>query len=353
MNRIYKVIWSKIKNCYVVASELAKRQSKSGNHLAGSVVRGALAGAIFVSLTAGICSPVWAYKAGSGSPSDGTDPWAAVFSVAIGDTGTPPGGSEESTKALGLASVAIGFGANVSSGSTGGISVGADSVTSNEYGIAFGRVAVANGKQSIAIGSGTGTADGANASGIQSIVLGASASATQTGAVAIGYGSTAKEANVVSFGNGTTNRRLVNIDPGQADTDAVNVAQLNNVNASIQGLASAAEDSIRYFSVDANGNNASTSGPNNIAIGPSAQASDSINGSSQGGENIAIGHDSKAGLGNENLAMGHNAYAGGHLDGDMYEYHALAIGANARAELTGSIAMGSGASVPHIPKNAL
>ena len=29
MNKIYKVIWSKAKNCYVVASELAKRSGKS------------------------------------------------------------------------------------------------------------------------------------------------------------------------------------------------------------------------------------------------------------------------------------------------------------------------------------
>ena len=29
MNRIYKVIWSKVRNCYVVVSEIAKRQAKS------------------------------------------------------------------------------------------------------------------------------------------------------------------------------------------------------------------------------------------------------------------------------------------------------------------------------------
>ena len=28
MNRIYKVIWSKVKNCYVVTSELAKSHTK-------------------------------------------------------------------------------------------------------------------------------------------------------------------------------------------------------------------------------------------------------------------------------------------------------------------------------------
>ena len=28
MNKIYKVVWSKVKHCYVVTSELAKRQTK-------------------------------------------------------------------------------------------------------------------------------------------------------------------------------------------------------------------------------------------------------------------------------------------------------------------------------------
>ena len=31
MNKIYKVIWSKVKNCYVVASELAKSRTKAPN----------------------------------------------------------------------------------------------------------------------------------------------------------------------------------------------------------------------------------------------------------------------------------------------------------------------------------
>jgi hypothetical protein len=29
MNRIYKVIWSKVRHCYVVVSELAKKDGKS------------------------------------------------------------------------------------------------------------------------------------------------------------------------------------------------------------------------------------------------------------------------------------------------------------------------------------
>ena len=60
MNRIYKVIWSKVKNCYVVVSEIAKRNSKSTVNSGFSVTRNILAGAVVLGLTAGVCAPVWA-----------------------------------------------------------------------------------------------------------------------------------------------------------------------------------------------------------------------------------------------------------------------------------------------------
>ena len=44
MNNIYKVIWSKAKNCYVVASEIARSHTKSasGSEKIGGVARHAL-----------------------------------------------------------------------------------------------------------------------------------------------------------------------------------------------------------------------------------------------------------------------------------------------------------------------
>ena len=42
MNNIYKVIWSKAKNCYVVASEIAKSHTKSASgseKMGGGMVR--------------------------------------------------------------------------------------------------------------------------------------------------------------------------------------------------------------------------------------------------------------------------------------------------------------------------
>ena len=43
MNKIYKVIWSKAKNCYVVASELAKRNGKSSSSLNKKLIAAMLA----------------------------------------------------------------------------------------------------------------------------------------------------------------------------------------------------------------------------------------------------------------------------------------------------------------------
>ena len=80
MNKIYKVIWSKAKNCYVVASELAKSHTKAPNSkmISKVVTAGVLAcvvscGAVFPVFAAGTDS----YEAGGGNAS-------GDYSVAIG-----------------------------------------------------------------------------------------------------------------------------------------------------------------------------------------------------------------------------------------------------------------------------
>ena len=58
MNRIYKVVWSKAKNCYVVASELAKRHTKgSGTR---SLSRAAVTLGVVAGLTVGMTGSAWA-----------------------------------------------------------------------------------------------------------------------------------------------------------------------------------------------------------------------------------------------------------------------------------------------------
>ena len=49
MNKIYKVIWSKIRNCYVVVSELAKRNAKGSGSRIGRVKAARVLGTLVIS----------------------------------------------------------------------------------------------------------------------------------------------------------------------------------------------------------------------------------------------------------------------------------------------------------------
>ena len=68
-----------------------------------------------------------------------------------------------------------------------------------------------------------------NAVGGTAIGQGATVNVGATGAVAIGQGSVATDPNTVSFGSPGNERRLTNVAPGIAGTDAVNLDQLQAV----------------------------------------------------------------------------------------------------------------------------
>ena len=61
------------------------------------------------------------------------------------------------------------------------------------------------------------------------VVLGHNAKVTGEGGVALGAGSVADRANAVSVGSKGAERQIINVAAGTADTDAVNVSQLNAV----------------------------------------------------------------------------------------------------------------------------
>ena len=70
MNKVFKVIWSKTKNCYVVASELAKTHTKAPK--SSIISRTLVAGVLACVIGAGIVAPVYA---------DGTDDNTFTISV--------------------------------------------------------------------------------------------------------------------------------------------------------------------------------------------------------------------------------------------------------------------------------
>lgn len=63
MNKIYKVVWSKVKNCYVVASELAKRRTKGSG--ARGLHRAAVSLGIVAALLGGFSGSAWADGSGT------------------------------------------------------------------------------------------------------------------------------------------------------------------------------------------------------------------------------------------------------------------------------------------------
>jgi autotransporter adhesin len=147
----------------------------------------------------------------AGALSCGADSTASgTQSTAIGQTST----------ATGFGSTAIGFGSSATgTGST-----------------AQGQFSAASGNQSSAFGA------GANAAGAGSTAIGAGASATAPNSIALGAGSIASSPNTLSVGSPGDERRITNVAPGIAPTDAVNVSQLNASVASLNsGLTRAYE----------------------------------------------------------------------------------------------------------------
>ncbi|SEI25099.1 Head domain of trimeric autotransporter adhesin [Paraburkholderia hospita] len=67
----------------------------------------------------------------------------------------------------------------------------------------------------------------ASAAGQETVAVGGNATALAANSVALGSNSVADRANTVSVGNDLTNRQITHLAAGTADTDAVNVGQLN------------------------------------------------------------------------------------------------------------------------------
>ncbi len=107
---------------------------------------------------------------------------------------------------------------------------------------AMGALAVANGLQSVATGYAS------SATGSNAVAIGANSTATGNNSVALGAGSVASEDNTVSVGSASQQRRITNVAAGTANTDAVNVGQLNDAitNASSNTVNQAVQQANSY-----------------------------------------------------------------------------------------------------------
>ncbi|WP_244125683.1 YadA family autotransporter adhesin [Burkholderia gladioli] len=136
-------------------------------------------------------------------------------------------GARESRRADG----ATAYGAYARAREHHATAVGFRALAARDGAVAIGYQAGALGAQATALG------DGARADGDRSVALGASALATGRGAVALGAGSIADRDATVSIGSPGRERRLVNLAPGVAPGDAVNLSQLATLGRSLGDVA--------------------------------------------------------------------------------------------------------------------
>ncbi|QWP74871.1 YadA-like family protein [Lysobacter sp. K5869] len=129
-------------------------------------------------------------------------------------------GTGNASVANGSRGVAVG--ASASAGGDHATAIGGDSYAAGANDTAIGGNARVNADGSTALGANSTVAAGAT----NAVAVGESASVSASGAVALGQGAVADRADTVSVGNATQKRQVVNVAAGTQDNDAVNVAQL-------------------------------------------------------------------------------------------------------------------------------
>ena len=208
MNKIFKVVWSKTKECYVVVSEVAKNNGGKKKALAS-----VLAGLAMVGVAAQMGTPVqagsntngnninvWSNQrvdtpvpGGSGVTNTNTQNTAGDNSVTIGQqltTGTGAVAVGRLSTALGDRAVAIGENVNAKKEDT--ISVGSSNTSNTGGGITIGKGNTAD-----------STIGGGSANGNSQVAIGRDNKATDEDTLAIGRENNATERLAMALGNRT------------------------------------------------------------------------------------------------------------------------------------------------------
>ena len=302
MNKIFKVIWSKSKQCYVVVSELAKNTTGKKKIVVASIL---------AALMAGQAMQVDA----SGAIGTTNKKGALLINGHVNNNGGPYqyGSATEEN--------AIAIGQNANATGRGGVALGNDTL-SVQNAIAAAWDSQATGKNSVAVGTGT------RATGLSATAVGDGAKATANGAVALGQ-STESAGNSVAAGFNAKARSNNTVAIGvEANNDG---GITNNASSVSVGVATRA----RAVGSMAMGVSADASGKYSLALGSGDVNGDYTNQSNypsaSGEKSIAIGYNSNAGDQNA-ISIG--------SDTEAANLNATAVGSGAKAKANGAGAFG-------------
>ena len=395
MNKVFKVVWSKSKECYVVVPEIAKNNSGKkkvlASVLAGLAVAGAMGGIAPQQAMAGYDTGnshvnIWA---DTNPKSNGQNYNVGQNSIVVGYQNTTDNVAGHDGKvAIGAkntstnnASTAVGNENKATGGAA--TAVGAGNTASGKASVALGNVNNADAKAAIAIGtynnvnytkgswqttpkpageystvvgnysSATGTSASAmgvytNAAGAGSFAAGYNNNANGQNSVAIGSENTSHVADTVTLGQFNNAKTMGGISIGKnnltdSSNDGRNAANTRDENSQIaigrdnvathlDTIAIGRETTASGSGSTVVGARAEASGDNSIAIGQSGKGSPKVIAS--GVNSIAIGMQSQA-TGEAAIAEGAGSRAGGK--------YGVALGRTTKANAEAATALGNAA----------
>ena len=395
MNKVFKVVWSKSKECYVVVPEIAKNNSGKkkvlASVLAGLAVAGAMGGIAPQQAMAGVDTGnshvnIWA---DTSPKSNGQNYNVGQNSIVVGYQNTTDNVAGHDGKvAIGAkntstnnASTAVGNENKATGGAA--TAVGAGNTASGKASVALGNVNNADAKAAIAIGTynnvnytkgswqttpkhageySTVVGNYSSATGTSASAMGVYTNATGAGSFAAGYNNNANGQNSVAIGSENTSHVADTVTLGQfnnaktmggisigknnltdSSNDGRNAANTRDENSQIaigrdnvathlDTIAIGRETTASGSGSTVVGARAEASGDNSIAIGQSGKGSPKVIAS--GVNSIAIGMQSQA-TGEAAIAEGAGSRAGGK--------YGVALGRTTKANAEAATALGNAA----------
>ena len=322
MNKVFKVVWSKSKECYVVVPEIAKNNSGKKKVLAS-----VLAGLALVGVGAQMGTPVDAFTS--------TNPLKTDNSINTNDSRinikTAKTVGEYGDQTVGVNSVAVGYG-NYTNNEDGTIVYGAANRATANAAIALGNRNEASGGNAVALGTSN------TATNVKTIAIGNKSNANADGAIAIGA------YNNQNFTTGSSDTT-----PKQAGGNSVVVGNYSHAGGR-QSVAIGNNATTQHDDSVAIGADVSALAGHNIAIGSGGTIAQSAPGKT-GSAAIAIGLNARATYGNDlgafdMIAIGNQATASANAAtaiGTLSQAtgnNSTAIGNKAKATASGALAFG-------------
>ena len=330
MNKIFKVVWSKSKECYVVVSEFAKNNSGKKKIVVAGIF------AALAMTNANVALAVNEVPTSTGGAS-----------VAFGDSATVTGanaiGLGNSASVTGVNAVALGTNVKATTSDAvvigtaakaeragGGVAIGQNAYSkglySNTPSVAVGKNSIANGGTAVAIGTGA-TVNEAGTSFSQGIAIGGGALPGQ-GAVVVGDQAIAIGGNTKALGHSS-----IVIGGDDADKMTSTRAVYTDITTGKPAVAtvSAAVKALTGYEIKWRDYNNATADHIGITVGTKGQ-------SGNAGIAIGTGADSKNRIAGSLTGVNTSA-----ADNDSVT-NAIAIGTGAKANRDNSVALGGGST---------